>query len=125
MPKQKLIVAVTGGRKYADFFNVQRALAKVSTKFDITVVHGNATGADTLADVWCDRTHTPKLVCEADWTRYGDTAGFLRNQLMIDLHKPQLLLAFPGGNGTRDMCDRCLLAGIPVKIIEARQDDRP
>lgn len=120
MPKEKLRVAVTGGRDYNDYYNIQRTLAKVSARFDITVIHGAAKGADSLARIWCERTHTPMLPFPAQWDRYGTAAGGVRNQQMIDEGKPQLLLSFPGGPGTRDMTDRCLAAGIPVKIIPAR-----
>jgi hypothetical protein len=74
--------------------------------------------------VWCERTGTPQQPFPAEWEKYGDAAGFLRNQQMVDEAGIQLLIAFPGGDGTRDMMNRCLFARIPVKQIEARKDDR-
>jgi hypothetical protein len=88
-------------------------------------VHGDADGADTLARLWCERTNTPQKKYPALWKKFGDAAGFLRNQQMVDEAGIQLLLAFPGNNGTMDMVNRCLFARIPVKQIEARKDDRP
>lgn len=120
MPKQKLVVGVTGGRSYADYYTVQKTLAKVASKFDITVVHGAAKGADTLADVWCKRVGVTPVPYPADWDSYGDGAGPKRNQQMVDEGGIQLLLSFPGGSGTRDMTNRCLAANIPVKIIPER-----
>src|ERR1700758_1010071 len=118
MPREKLTVGVTGGRAYRDYFAVQKALAKVSARFDITVVDGDCpTGADYWAKIWCERTGTPRIPYPADWDSYGDAAGFLRNTEMVEKAGIQLLLSFPGDNGTRDMTDKCLVANIPVKLI--------
>lgn len=50
----------------------------------------------------------------AHWDKYGKAAGPLRNQQMLDEGTPDLILAFPGGAGTEDMCRRGVLAGIEV-----------
>lgn len=126
MPKEKLTVGVTGGRTYRDYYAVQKALAKVSGRFDITVVHGDARGADAWARLWCERTGTPQRPYPADWDADPHHAGTARNQQMVDEAGIQLLLAFPGGSGTNDMIQRCHQAGIPVKVIKERaSDDRP
>jgi hypothetical protein len=126
MPKEKLTVGVTGGRSYRDYFTVQKALAKVSARFDITVVHGDCpTGADAWARQWCEMTGTPERRYPADWETKGQAAGFLRNEQMAKEAGIQLLLAFPGGPGTNDMVQRCHRYGIPLKLIPERvSDDR-
>lgn len=118
--KPKIVVAITGGRKFNDFWAVQRAMVKVDSKYDVTWVMGGAKGADALAQLWCERVGAAHHVYSADWEKYGNAAGFVRNQQMVDEGKPQLLIAFPGGNGTRDMMNRCLTAGIPIKQIAAK-----
>lgn len=126
MPREKLVVGVTGGRSYRDYYTVQKALAKVASRFDITVIHGDASGVDAWAKLWCRCTGTPQVPYPADWGRYGDAAGTERNAQMVREAGIQLLLSFPGGSGTRDMTDRCLARNIPVKLISARiTDDRP
>lgn len=73
------------------------------------VVHGNAPGADTLAAQWChdnrDLTLPPSQESHpANWSRYGNRAGTVRNMEMIQLGA-DLVLAFfqPGAKnvGTR------------------------
>lgn len=122
MPKEKLTIGVTGGRAYRDYFAVQQALAKVSARFDITVVHGDAKGADAWARAWCELTGTPQKPYPADWKNVPD-AGMARNQQMVDEAGIQLLIAFPGGSGTNDMVQRCHRAGIPIKFIKERVTD--
>ena len=47
-----------------------------------------------------------------DWKKYGKKAGPLRNQQMLEEGKPDLVVAFPGGNGTADMVRRAKKANI-------------
>jgi hypothetical protein len=48
------------------------------------------------------------------WEKYGKPARPIRNQKMIDDHKPNLVIAFPGGRGTADMVFKARSAGIEV-----------
>lgn len=50
--------------------------------------------------------------------QYNRNAGFTRNQQMLDEGKPDLVIAFPGGNGTAHMIKRSLLAGVEVIKIK-------
>jgi hypothetical protein len=78
------------------------------------VIHGGAKGADTLAGQWANNNDLPTEVYLPDWKAHPRTAGFIRNQRMLDEGKPTLVIAFPGGNGTKDMVSRAKKAGIPV-----------
>jgi hypothetical protein len=42
----------------------------------------------------------------AEWTKYGKAAGPFRNQKMLDVSEPDLVVAFAGGQGTGDMVHR-------------------
>ena len=44
---------------------------------------------------------------------------------MIDEHKPDLVLAFPGGRGTADMIKRAIAAGIEVREPTKRKEGLP
>lgn len=51
------------------------------------------------------------LVCGGPLDR---SAGPKRNQRMLDKGKPDLVLAFPGGDGTADMVRKAKSAGVPI-----------
>lgn len=116
-----LTVVVTGGRDYADAAAVARTLDKVHAVHVIsTLVHGAATGADTLAGKWAKSKGVPCKavpVKPADWEAHGPAAGPKRNQAMLDRFKPDLLVAFPGGAGTADCVRRARKAGIVVLVV--------
>ena len=107
-------VLVTGGRDYAD----HAALWKVLDELKPTVIiHGDATGADAYAGEWAEIRGVLCVVEPAKWDLIGPFAGNLRNMVMIDRHHPDLVVACPGGNGTRHCVTYALLRGIPVRRV--------
>lgn len=116
-------VLVCGGRAYPDKAFVYRALDALHRKHGITgIIQGgagtgygdNVKGADIFGAEWGWDHGIPVGTYNADWERYGGRAGPLRNQEMLDDGKPDCVVAFPGGRGTKDMVDRALKAGVPV-----------
>lgn len=112
-------VLVTGGRDYDDLNAVCGALSELRDAHGrLTVIQGGATGADYIARYWCSRQTSVHMINEpADWKTHGRAAGPIRNQRMIDEHKPDLVLAFEGGRGTSDMVQRAAAADIPVRHV--------
>ena len=55
----------------------------------------------------------------ADWTQYGRAAGYIRNREMLN-HGIDILIAFKGGKGTKNMVDICKAAG--VYVVEINDD---
>lgn len=112
-------VLVTGGRDYDDLASVCGALDELRAQHGrLTVIQGGASGADFIARYWCGRQSSVHMINEpADWKKHGKAAGPLRNQRMLDEHKPDLVLAFEGGRGTADMVHRAEAAGVPVKHV--------
>lgn len=86
---------------------------------DTVIIHGAATGADSLANRWAVVNWVRSEEYPADWKKHGAAAGPIRNQRMIDEGKPDLVVAFPGGKGTADMVSRAKAAG--VRVIEVSE----
>ena len=111
-------VLVCGGRDFADVAAFHDAMDNLDALYDFeTVIHGGASGADFLADEWAklrERKTMVFAVSKSDWRKWGHWAGPRRNQHMLTTSKPNLLIAFPGGKGTADMCRRAKLDGVPV-----------
>jgi hypothetical protein len=53
-------------------------------------------------------------VYRADWAKHGRSAGPIRNQRMLSDGKPDKVMAFPGGRGTRGMIALARAAGVEV-----------
>ena len=112
-------VLVTGGRDFSDRELLFEALDGLHSTHGFTVlIHGDANGADRLSGEWATSRGIKVEVHPADWKKHGRAAGPIRNQKMLE-QKPDLVVAFPGGNGTADMVRRAKEAGIEVVAVEA------
>lgn len=92
---------------------------------EILLINGQAWGVDLSSSEWCLMNKIKFIEYPAKWTKYGKAAGPIRNQLMLDkevgvtlFNKPivdnTLLIAFPGGKGTKDMTNRARKLGMEV-----------
>lgn len=80
------------------------------------LIHGFAKGADITAERMWSAWGCPTEGYRADWERYKRAAGAIRNQVMLDTGIDEVI-AFPGGKGTHDMCQRAERAGVLVTRI--------
>jgi len=105
-------VLICGGRDYSDRPYLNAYLSVFRDVIGISALcHGAAPGADSLAADW----YGPNArAFPASWAVHGKKAGFLRNRQMLRDFRPQVVIAFPGGNGTRDMIAAAEKAGILV-----------
>jgi hypothetical protein len=110
-------VLVCGGREYDDWGALSDQLDRMNHDRCINLlIHGAAIGADIMAQEWALRNNVQSQAYYADWKAHGRAAGPIRNQRMLDDGRPDLVIAFPGGRGTRDMVTRARTAG--VRVIE-------
>jgi hypothetical protein len=85
-------------------------------------VDGRLVGADAHAYAWAERCGIDRLCHDANWMKYGKLAGPIRNGQLLDLQRSiaqqygtyRVVLALPGGPGTRDMCLQAKATGVPV-----------
>lgn len=113
-------ILVCGGRDYTDYESVRRNLLEACNDDEsITIIHGAARGADALAVKFAIDYELGEEPYPANWSRDGKAAGPIRNQQMLSEGKPDLVVAFPGGNGTADMVRRARKAGVEVREIAA------
>lgn len=111
-------VLVCGGRNYRDIERVKAVLDKLHGEAGIDVlIEGGAPGADRLASEWARSWAVPTERYEADWEAHGNFAGPMRNRRMLEEGKPDIVIAFPGGRGTADMCRKARKAGVEVYEI--------
>lgn len=134
-------ILITASRDWLDRTRVWALLDEYAVEAGVRnepleVIHGDCpTGGDRHARLWCQERITALALADievrerrfpAKWDLYGRRAGFLRNQIMVDL-MPDVCLAFVkpcrrcprrdvhGSHGATDTIVRCIEAGIPVR----------
>lgn len=119
----RLRVLVCGGRNYADkdkLFHMLDYLNESSPEEGIDVIiQGGCTGADSLAREWAFKNTVPWLTYGADFKSLGPVAGPMRNRFMLAHSKPDIVVVFPGGKGTKHMRDIAYASPNKLRIIEA------
>ncbi len=136
---------VYGGRDFADQGKLWHRLdgivemVRLVAGQQLTIIQGEARGADRLAKVWAMHSRALGVEWEsypAIWDdlitppvkikyrnlismtgAYNALAGFARNQRMIDQGHPTHALECPGEKGTKDMHDRLVKAGITPMLL--------
>jgi len=108
-------VLVCGGRDFHDLNLLYETLDSLDPKPTL-IIHGAANGADILSGHWAKKRGIPVKEYPADWNKYGRSAGLVRNTAMLK-EEPDLVVAFPGGNGTAHMSLSARKNGIEVKEV--------
>jgi hypothetical protein len=117
-------VLICGSRFYTHYGKVLhyiRRLKATSVNGDIVIIAGGARGADTLAVKAAIACGLPFREYPAQWEKYGKKAGPIRNQTMVDMETPDIVVAFheniDGSKGTKDMVSRARKSGVPVVVF--------
>lgn len=117
--KTGLRVLVCGGRYYDNAMQLGSWLGGINNRQGIScIIHGAATGADTMAAKFAEWAKIPCLAFPADWAKHGKAAGPRRNALMLVDGKPDLVVAFSGGKGTANMVEKARAAGVQVLEVD-------
>jgi len=90
-------ILVCGSRSWNDPGPIARELEKAVhvpgvEAAQVTVIHGAARGADSIAGNVAHEFGYQVIACPADWNRFGRAAGPIRNQQMLKDHQPELVL---------------------------------
>ncbi len=133
-------ILVTGDRNWTNTESIANAIVDVLEAHNLnpvncTLIHGDAKGADSIADAYGDLLGMDVKPYPAHWRHtedcpdgcremVGKPAGVIRNQKMLNEHPDiDIALAFhpnleSGSKGTKDMVKRLEKAGIFVRKID-------
>jgi len=113
-------VLVCGGRTFENYELVDVTLT-ILHKDEYgpigLIINGGARGADYLARRWALQQNVLVHTYSAQWNLYGRRAGIVRNKKMLDEGMPDLVVAFEGGKGTKNMVAQATKRGVKVLIV--------
>lgn len=87
---------------------------------DTVIIEGECRGADIQSRISAIKHGLEVERYPAKWSKYGMGAGVIRNREMIDMGKPDLVVAFHDdlskSRGTLNMITQAMGEGIPIKV---------
>lgn len=137
-------IIITGSREYTNVVKMYHAICDalqeiydINDVVELTIVHGNAPGADTCAEKLCELMKNSTAVnpilantipYNADWTKYKKFAGPIRNAKMVEEHKDAYVgIAFWDGSiensGTWDCIKQFKKHNIRTHIVWVTPED--
>ncbi len=78
-----MTIAVVGSRDFDGYNYLSKSLEIYFPTID-KIISGGARGADSLAARYAKEHDIPLIEFLPDWDRYGKSAGFKRNQQIVD-----------------------------------------
>lgn len=112
-------VIIAGGRDFADYALLSKTMDEYLSGIsdDISIVCGQARGADTLGERYAKEHGYDVHYFPAEWKRYGKAAGYIRNTEMAK--NADALVAFWDGAslGTEHMIATAEQVGLNVRVV--------
>lgn len=102
-------VMVSGSRGWTDRAAIEAAFAhwqEMTGARDVTLIHGGARGADTLAAEVATKRGWQLDEHPAHWNQLGRRAGFVRNMEMLAMEPAHVFIFWDGqSRGTKQVID--------------------
>lgn len=113
-------IAVVGSRTWHERSVIEEVLDRALERYgaELAIVSGGARGADSIGEDWARRNGVPITVHLPDWSRYGRSAGFRRNELIVRDADCVLAFQMAGSRGTQHSIDLARRSGTPVHVWE-------
>lgn len=112
-------IVVTGGKDITNYLLVKEVLYELDRKEPITfLAQGGAKGVDTIAKQWADENNISNTTFYLDWNKHRKEAIDIRNREMLEIVKPDYLVAFSSGKEV----DSCVSIAkeLGIEVIEVK-----
>ena len=113
-------VAVIGSRTFTNYEKVKKVLDQLEISL---IVSGGAKGADSLAECYAVENSIETLIFEAEWDKYGRSAGYIRNVDIVN--SSDIILAFWDGKskGTLHSINFAKKKNKALRIIKGEKNE--
>lgn len=113
-----MIVCINGSRSLTDSRLLERAVKQAEQEgISISaIISGGALGVDTLAKNYAEANGIPFTPFVAEWSRYGKSAGFRRNENMREAAAALISVWDGESTGTKHLIDAMLRDQKPVSV---------
>lgn len=111
---------IAGGRDFDNYQYLSESVDEFINKTfpgeEIVVVSGTARGADKLVEVYAESNGYVVERYPADWNKYGRSAGFRRNEQMMEVADAAIMFWDGESHGTKHDIELSQKKGIPYEV---------
>ncbi len=115
-------ILICGSRNWVDRETMENVFKHID---DSIIIEGQCKGADLMAAELAEGKNLCIERYPANWEKYGRSAGPIRNQQMIKIGKPDIVLVFhealASSRGTKNMMKYAKEVGITTFIFTANK----
>ena len=80
-----ITLAIVGTRTFDNYKLLKEKVNEINKKTKINmIVSGGCKGADELANKYAEEKHIPTKIFIPNWKKFGESAGPIRNKLIIE-----------------------------------------
>ena len=116
-----MITVIAGSRSIEDYSILLTAINRCP--FVVTeVVSGRARGVDTLGERYAKENGLPLHLFPADWKKFGNRAGPIRNGQMADFAEAVICVWDGLSTGTKNMIKQATDRGLHVYVYRTDQE---
>ena len=119
-------VLICGDRNWKDYESIDNFVKKLPK--GTVIIQGMCRGADLMARRAGLKHGFEVKDYSADWSKYGNAAGPIRNKQMLDEGKPDIVIAFheniSQSKGTKNMLKQADKMKLPFQIIRKSEESK-
>lgn len=114
---------IAGSRSCDKLKILFNAIEKCEFANQITeIVSGGARGADQLGEIFAKRKNIPIKIFEADWLKFGRSAGPIRNKQMAEYADAAIILWDGKSKGFANMIEEAKKNNLRLFIYKYQED---
>ena len=111
-------IIIAGSRDFSDYVFLQTSMDAFASDTQVTVLSGTARGADRLGERWARSVGAPIERYPAQWSKYGKSAGVIRNVEMASAADTLALFWDGSSRGSAHMLSFAKKKGLDIHLFK-------
>jgi len=119
-------LAIVGSREFIDWSLLVQETRKFIDELDFKITHivsGGARGADAMGKKFARNHRLRYEEYSADWEKYGNSAGMIRNKEIVDNSDAVILFWDGKSSGTKNTLETVMARGLPHVLVIYEKSD--
>ena len=114
---------IAGSRNIEDYEILKSVMSKIEW-VPSAILSGGAKGVDRLGESWAHQNCIDLTIYEAEWDKFGNSAGYKRNELMANNAEALVAIWDGSSKGTKHMIDLATAHGLKIYVHNIGKENK-